>query len=201
MGRPVLVAARNGPPGGVTESRRRPVVPNGVMGMLLFVMVEVMLFAGLISAFGIIRASAQVWPPPGQPRLPIEETAINTAALLLSGLLLAVCRRSFGRDSRRAGTALAVSILLGVFFVVFQGTEWVVLIGQGLSLTSSALGSFFYLIIGLHALHAVVALGVLGDAWQRLRRGRLSSGQLATAEVFWYFVVGLWPILYLVVYR
>lgn len=201
MGGPVLVAARNGQLGVDSTTRQRPIIPNGVMGMLLFVMVEVMLFAGLISAFAIIRASALVWPPPSQPRLPIEETAINTAALLLSGLLLAVCRRSFGRDPRRAGTALVASILLGVFFVVFQGTEWVALIGQGLTLTSSALGSFFYLIIGMHALHAVVALGVLVRTWQRLRRGRLASSQLATAEVFWYFVVGLWPILYLVVYR
>ena len=41
---------------------------------------------------------------------------------------------------------------------------------------------------------------VLVYTWRRLRRGWLASSQLATAEVFWYFVVGLWPILYLVVY-
>ena len=57
-------------------------------------------------------------------------------------------------------------------------------------LTSSTLGSFFYLIVGLHALHAVVALGLLVATWRRLRSGFLASSQLATAEVFWYFVVG-----------
>jgi hypothetical protein len=41
---------------------------------------------------------------------------------------------------------------------------------------------------------------VLAYAWVRLRRGWLASSQLATAEVLWYFVVGLWPLLYLVVY-
>ena len=46
-------------------------------------------------------------------------------------------------------------MLLGAFFVVFQGAEWLALIGQGLTLTSSALGSFFYLIVGSHGLHAV----------------------------------------------
>jgi heme/copper-type cytochrome/quinol oxidase subunit 3 len=40
--------------------RRNPVVPNGVLGMLIFVVAEVMLFAGLTSAFTIIRASAAV---------------------------------------------------------------------------------------------------------------------------------------------
>ena len=184
----------------VAEARREPVVPSGVMGMLIFVFTETMLFAGLISGFTIIKASALVWPPPGQPRLPVEETALNTAALLASGLLLYIARRRFNENRTAARTPLLLAMLLGAFFVVFQGAEWVALIGQGLTLTSSTLGSFFYMIVGLHALHAVVALGLLVQAWRRLGRGFLASSQLATAEVLWYFVVGLWPVLYAVVY-
>jgi cytochrome c oxidase subunit 3 len=184
----------------VAEARREPVVPSGVMGMLIFVFTESMLFAGLISAFTIIKAGAMIWPPPGQPRLPVEATAVTTAALLASGVLLYLARRRFDEDRRAALRPLLLSMLLGAFFVIFQGVEWIALIGQGLTLTSSALGSFFYLIVGLHALHAVIALGVLVQTWRRLRSGFLASSQLATAEVFWYFVVGLWPILYGVVY-
>lgn len=183
-----------------SESRRSQLLPSAVMGMLIFVFTEVMLFAGLISAFAIIRASAIVWPPPNQPRLPLEETAVNTAALLLSGALLFVTRRTFRRDHLRARTPLLLSMLLGTFFVVFQGVEWVALIRQGLTPASSSLGSFFYLIVGLHALHAVVALCLLAHTWLRLQRGWLTTSQLAVAEVFWYFVVGVWPILYLTVY-
>ena len=184
----------------VSGSGRQLLVPNAVMGMLIFVIVEVMVFAALISAFSIIRASAIVWPPPGQPRLPLEETAINTAALLASGVLLVVARRRFAYNPLRAQRPLVSAMLLGAFFVVFQGAEWQALIGEGLTLSSSSLGSFFYLIVGLHALHAVAALGLLAYTWARLRRGWLASSQLAAAEVFWYFVVGLWPVLYLVVY-
>ena len=183
-----------------SESRRTALVPNAVMGMLIFVFMEVMFFAGLISAFAIIRSRSPVWPLPDQPRLPLEETAFNTAALLLSGVLLYVTRRTYQRDPRRARSPLLLVILLGVFFVVFQGVEWVALIGEGLTVTSSNLGSFFYLIVGLHALHAVVALLLLTYTWLLLRRGWLASSQLAAAEVFWYFVVGVWPILYLTVY-
>ncbi len=185
----------------VAEARREPIVPSGVMGMLIFVFTETMLFAGLISGFTIVRASALVWPPPGQPRLPLEETALNTAALLASGVLLYVARRRFNENRTLAKKPLLFSMLLGAFFVLFQGAEWVALIDQGLTLTSSTLGSFFYLIVGLHALHAVIALGLLVQTWRRLQRGFLASSQLATAEVFWYFVVGLWPILYGVVYQ
>ncbi len=183
-----------------SESRRSQLMPSAVLGMLIFVFSEVMFFAGLISAFAIIRASAFSWPPPNQPRLPVEQTALNTVALLLSGVLLVVAHRRFQRDPRRASTPLLLSMLLGAFFIIFQGLEWVALLRQGLTLTSSTLGSFFYLIIGLHALHAAIALVVLASAWLRLRQGWLASTRLAAAEVFWYFVVGVWPILYLTVY-
>jgi heme/copper-type cytochrome/quinol oxidase subunit 3 len=194
------VATRSGRLRLASESRSTPLVQNGVMGMLIFVLSECMLFAGLISAFTIIRSSALVWPPPDQPRLPVGETAVNTAALLASGVCLYLAGRGLARSRERARRPLLAAMLLGAFFVVFQGAEWVALIRQGLTLTSSNLGSFFYLIVGLHALHATVALGLLVSVWLRLQRGWLAPSQLATAQVFWYFVVGLWPILYGVVY-
>jgi cytochrome c oxidase subunit 3 len=182
------------------ESTRTPVIPNGVLGMTLFVAAETMMFGGLISAFTITRSSALQWPPLGQPRLPLGETAVNTAALLLSGVFLFLAQRAYTRDRARALQPLGISLLLGAFFVIFQGVEWLALIREGVTLTSSTMGSFFYLIVGMHALHAVAALGLLGHTWLRLRRGWLVQSQLAAAQVFWYFVVGLWPILYLVVY-
>lgn len=56
--------------------RPRPIAPNDVVGMVIFVIAETMLFAGLVSAFTIVKTtSVGGWPPPGQPRLPIEKTA------------------------------------------------------------------------------------------------------------------------------
>ncbi len=181
-------------------SERQQLIPDAVLGMLLFVLIEVVLFAGMISAFAIIKSSAPVWPPLDQPRLPAGETAFNTAALLASGVFLYRARIVFERDRASALRPLGIALGLGAFFVLFQGAEWVALVRQGLTLTSSSLGSFFYLIVGTHALHAVAAIVLLGRIWLRLRRGWLTSAQLATAEVFWYFVVGVWPVLYLVVY-
>ena len=182
-------------------ARRAPAVPDAVLGTLILVVAESMLFAGLLSAFTIARAGAEVWPPIGQPRLPFEATAVNTAALVLSGILLAVGARKHRRDATRGRTTILFAIALGAAFLFLQGTEWVGLLREGLTLTSSALGSFFYLTIGLHGLHVVAGLVALAAARIEIGKARPAPGRLAAAEVFWYFVVGIWPIVYLVVYR
>lgn len=185
----------------VANPRPTPLVPNAVLGMVVFLFTEVMLFAGLISAHTIARASSVVgWPPPGQPRLPFEETALNTAALLLSGVVVFVAQRLLRRDRQRAFQALALGVALGAFFVGFQGVEWVGLIREGLTLTSSTHGAFFYLIVGVHALHALAALAALGWAGRRMKRGLLPPSSFAAVALFWYFVVGVWPVIYLRVY-
>lgn len=184
----------------VAPQPTRKVMPDGVLGVTLFVFTECMLFAGLISAHAIVRALASEWPPAGQPRLPFAETMVNTAALLASGLILVIAHFAFRRRPADARGPLLVSLLLGGFFVLFQGREWVALIAQGLTLRSSPYASFFYLIVGTHALHALGAIGALGWAFLRLREGRLTAAQLGAVEVFWYFVVLVWPAIYLRVY-
>lgn len=189
-----------GRPYGV-PTRREPILPNGVLGMLIFVATEIMFFSGLISAFVIGKSNAVGgWPPPGQPRLPVEETALNTAALLASGVLLYFANRAFMNGSRRAKRLLLLSIALGGFFVVFQGAEWVALIGEGLTLTSGQLGGFFYLIVGSHAVHVAAGFAILVYTYRKLSHGDLDRFTFWPAQIFWYFVVGVWPILYWQVY-
>jgi heme/copper-type cytochrome/quinol oxidase subunit 3 len=181
--------------------RREPLVPNGVLGMIIFVITEIMFFAGMISAYMIAEGVTEGgWPPPGQPRFPIEATAVNTVALLLSGILLALSNRGF-KERRAASKGLVLAALvLGSWFVVAQGMEWVALVHEGLTLTYSTHGSFFYLIVGTHGLHAVAAILGLGFCFARYLKGTLTGAQFGTAQVFWYFVVGIWPVLYNLVY-
>lgn len=181
--------------------RREPILPNGVLGMLIFVATEIMFFSGLISAFVIGKSNAiGGWPPPGQPRLPVEETAVNTAALLASGVVLYFANRAFKKEAPHTKRLLAISIALGGFFVVFQGAEWVALLGEGLTVTSSQLGGFFYLLVGAHALHVIAGFIILLYTYRKLSRDDLDRFTFWPAQIFWYFVVGVWPILYWQVY-
>lgn len=182
----------------------QPPIDKGILGLLVFLGTEVMFFAGLISAYTVLRAGSQVWPPPGQPRLPIEMTGLNTGVLLLSALTMHLALRAARRD-RRSGLIgwLAVTALLGSLFLAVQGYEWVRLVGFGLSLSSGVFGGTFYALIGAHGIHvlgAVVALlFVLGAAVTGRYTAQAHSG-VVLCEIYWLFVVALWPLLYLLVY-
>ena len=84
---------------------RPKIVADGVMGMLIFVFAEIMMFAGLISAHTVVRSqvAGEMWPPYGQPRLPVQETAVNTAALLVSGIVLVFAYLAFKKEASRRG--------------------------------------------------------------------------------------------------
>lgn len=179
---------------------RRPLVPSAVLGMLAFVVTEVMFFAGLVSAFLIVRSRAVTpWPPVDQPRLPIEATAVNTLVLMLSGLAVFVAWRELSRGGR-CTRWLVAGVALGAVFVSVQGAEWLALLREGLTLTTSAHASFFYVIVGSHALHVFAALGVLSRTLLLLRANRLVEPTLRAATILWTFVVGVWPVLYSLVY-
>ena len=182
--------------------RREPIMSSGVFGMLIFIFTEAMFFAGLISAHSIVRSqvAGQLWPPYGQPQLPVEQTAVNSAALMVSGVLLVLAWFAYRRRPSSARIPLVLSVLLGTAFVAFQGVEWIALLAEGLTMQSSTYGGFFYLIVGAHAIHALGALGGLVWAVRKLHREELTASQLGTVSAFWYFVVLVWPFLYLKVY-
>ena len=177
-------------------------LPNSVLAMIIFIVAEIMFFAALMSAHTIARATVPggVWPPAGQPRLPVERTAFNTAILLLSGVLLLMANRRARDGYEKASSYLAGAIATGIAFVLLQGVEWVALLREGLTMTASTHGAFFYLIVGAHALHAVVAIAVLTTIYFPMRRGTLAPSTFAATQIFWYFVVLLWPVIYLRVY-
>lgn len=145
------------------------------VGMLFFLSTEAMFFAGLISAFIVLSATPGAWPPAGQPRLPPSLAAFNILVLTASGGALVAGLRP-------------LALLLGVIFLALQGTEWARLVSYGWFTARDIYSGTFTVLIGTHAVHASAGL-----VWLWFRGD-------VPARWYWYFVVGLWPILYLLVY-
>lgn len=182
--------------------RTKPVVESAVLGMLIFVYTEVMFFAAMLSGYHIDQARSieGVWPPPGEPPLPAAATAVTTVALLASGVAVLVAGRRFRAAPAAALLPLRVAAVLASIFVGWQVYEAAQLIREGLTLQTSAHSGFFYMIVGSHAVHCVVAIGILAWTLSRIGRGAMSAPAFSAVRIFWYFVVGLWPFLYGVVY-
>jgi len=178
----------------------RKILPNAVLGTILFIMTEVMMFGGFISAHSIARTSVPIWPPPGQPLLPVAATALNTAALIASGLLMFYAGRKFTESPDSAKRPMMASVILGALFVGLQGSEWAQLIAAGLTMSTSVHAAFFYLIVGAHGLHAIGGLCAVLWLYYHLTQGTLDKDSFRAGRIFWYFVVGLWPIIYWQVY-
>ena len=95
-----------------------------------------------------------------------------------------------------------ISILLGALFLVFQGYEWIQLLKFGFTLSSSVYGGLFYLLIGAHGFHVMGALAILIYAWYRIKTpgNPITPEGLFPFQMLWYFVVCVWPVLYVLVY-
>jgi heme/copper-type cytochrome/quinol oxidase subunit 3 len=202
----VLPPAPPGVPGDDRGDGREswPPVSNARLGMWMLLATETVFFGGLVGAFLVLRLNAAVWPPAGQPRLPVGVTAANTAVLLLSSYTLsrglAAIRRSDGRDLVRW---IARTAGLGALFLAVQGAEWIRLVHFGLTVSSGAYGGTFYTVIGTHGVHVLIALVWLTLVLGQARRGRYSGRDhvgVAVCAMYWHFVVALWPLLYLLVY-
>ena len=77
------------------------------------------------------------------------------------------------------------------------------MIHHGFTLSSGVYGSVFYVLIGCHALHVLVAVLWLLAVFAKAIAGRFSVDHYVGVEVcaiYWAFVVVLWPLLYVLVY-
>jgi len=193
-----------GPPSLPPSAPTAPAISTARLGLLVFLGAEAMFFAGLIAAFLVFRLGSEVWPPPAQPRLPVGMTGINTVILLFSGLTSYLALRAVrGGDSKGLIRWIATTLILGTLFLTIQGYEWIRLIDFGLRVSSGTYGATFYTLIGFHGLHVFAAVIWLIVVLTQARGGRFNSRShtgVETCSMYWTFVVGLWPVLYGLVY-
>ena len=179
---------------------------NARLAILILLGAEIMFFAGLIGTFLVFRLGSVTWPPPSQVdvRLPVGITGINTIILLLSGYTMVRALRAVRKDRQKElRSSLLVTGSLGVIFLLVQGSEWARLVHHGFTLSSGVYGSIFYVLIGCHALHVLVAVVWELSVFAKALGGGFSVDRHVGVEIctiYWTFVVVLWPILYVMVY-
>lgn len=174
------------------------------VGTLVFLMAGVMLFAGLVGAYLVLRFAGGAWPAPGMPRLPVRLAGFNTAVILLSSLVLQRgirAMRALDAAGLRRGLFLAAA--LGSAFLALQTVQWSRLLTGGLSFTGTTYGSTFYVLTGVHAAHAASGVvWLLLIAWRQRKPWVTDRMQRAieVCSLYWHFVGLVWAGLFVVLY-
>jgi cytochrome c oxidase subunit III len=187
----------HGPPAAHRSSRVDP----QTLGMLLFIISEIMVFGAFFTAYFFIRVvSANPWPAHGT-ELPKIVAGFNTAILLSSSITLHWALTSI-KNGNRAGlkAGMLSTFLLGATFLFVQINEYAHI---GFAPKDSAQASIFYGLTGLHGAHVFIGLCLLLFVNVRAFRGHYSAEKHHGVEVpgiYWHFVDVMWVIVYSTVY-
>ena len=192
--------------------------PNLVaVGTIVWLSSELMFFAALFAMYFTTRAvqGPAVWLE-STKILNIPFAAINTTVLVLSSVTCQFGVFAAERfQPRRTGSLLAVSkwgmrewfsltFLMGAFFVGGQIYEYASLVSEGLTLSSKAYGSVFYIATGFHGLHVTGGLIAFLLVMVRVAKARSFGHSQATTAIvvsyYWHFVDVVWIALFSAIY-
>ncbi len=187
----------HGPPPAHHSSR----VDAPLLGMLLFIISEVMIFGAFFTAYFFIRiAEGEPWPAPGM-HLPVPVALVNTLILVSSSFTLHWAEMSIKRGNRfgfKAG--MLTTFMLGCTFLFIQINEYANL---GFAPQDHAQQTVFYSLTGLHGAHVFIGLLILLSVTVRAFRGHYSPESHRGVEVpgiYWHFVDIMWIVVFTTVY-
>jgi cytochrome c oxidase subunit 3 len=187
----------HGPPPANRSSRVEP----QLLGMLLFIISEIMVFGAFFTAYFFIRVvNGAEWPAQGT-ELPKLIAGVNTAILLSSSVTVHWALESAKKGNRfglQAG--IFTTFLLGVTFLFIQVNEYVHI---GFAPSESAQASIFYGLTGLHGAHVFIGLTLLAFTTIRAFRGHFTPEEHRGVEVpgiYWHFVDVMWVVVYTTIY-
>jgi cytochrome c oxidase subunit 3 len=189
----------HGPPPANRSSRVEP----QLLGMLLFIVSEIMVFGAFFTAYFFIRVvRGDHWfPMANGDKLPIAVAGINALILLSSSLTMHWAQTSI-KNGNRFGLKAGIlsTLLLGSTFLFVQINEYVHL---GFAPHDYAQATIFYGLTGLHGAHVFIGLTLLTMVTVRSFRGHFSPEEHRGVEVpgiYWHFVDAMWAIVYTTVY-
>ncbi|WP_256481723.1 heme-copper oxidase subunit III [Okibacterium sp. HSC-33S16] len=189
--------------------------PNPVaVGTIVWLGSEVMFFAGLFAIYFTLRSVAPDLWASETSLLNIPFSTTNTIILVASSFtcqfgVFAAERmqpRSVGPKPSQWGMVewFFLTYALGAIFVAGQIFEYATLVSEGVSLSSNAYGSAFYLTTGFHGLHVtgglIAFLLVIGRAYAVKTFGHKEATSAIVVSYYWHFVDVVWIGLFFVIY-
>ncbi len=186
------------------------------VGTIIWLASDLLFFAGLFAAYFTVRnVTPELWAQETE-LLNFPFAATNTLILVLSSVTcqLGVFAAAKGKAGR-TGSLLQLgkwgmrewfilSFIMGSIFIAGQATEYAELVHEGLTLSSSAYGSLFYLATGFHGLHVlgglIAFLLVVGRTFVARKFTHEQAISAIVVSYYWHFVDVVWVALFASIY-
>lgn len=134
----------------------------------------------------------------------------NTIIMIASSLTMHFALLSLKKDEmQQYRYAMGITFLLGISFVIFQFLGWYELTSVGIKINSLPTGSYLYMISGLHALHFIPGIVILGISFAKAIMRDYNpveellfsvdankKSRIELIALYWHFVDILWLLIY-----
>lgn len=187
------------------------------IGMWLFIFTELLLFGGLFIIYSVYRYLNQEAFHLAAEELNTATGTVNTVILLVSSMTMAMSTTSLRKNQKKMTLGLlTTTFVLGLIFLVNKYVEWGVKFHHGIFPGSESMKELmgqgeilffglYFTMTGLHALHIVVGMVIMGFAFVGVRRGKVDANRaslLENAGLYWHLVDLIWiflfPLFYLI---
>nr|QDI94081.1 cytochrome c oxidase subunit III [Leucophoroptera quadrimaculata] len=177
------------------------------MGMILFIVSEVLFFVSFFWAFFHSSLAptveiGMIWPPKGIETFnPMQIPLLNTMILLCSGISITWAHHAMmEKNHNQAMQGLIITIMLGMYFTILQGFEY---IESMFTISDSVYGSCFFMATGFHGIHVCIGTLFIIVCLMRHMKFHFSSTHhfgFEAAAWYWHFVDVVWLFLYITIY-
>ncbi len=167
------------------------------IGMWFLLLVVMMTFGGLISAYIVISTNGVLeWKPFDLPKAVL----VSTLLILISSVTYQFAQKSLYKDNQTtAKNWLLATTVFGGMFIASQLIAWFELVRRGVYVESNPYAGFFYILTAVHALHVIGGIIALGYILLRTWEPTASDSELVkrqqvstTVGWYWHFMDGLW---------
>ena len=190
------------------EGHHTKIVQKGLrLGMLLFIISELMFFFAFFWAFFHSSLAptieiGSIWPPEAiHPFNPWEVPLLNTIILLSSGATVTVVHHCIiAKKQQRAYRWLNITIFLALIFTFLQIYEYIT---SPFDISDGIYGSTFFMTTGFHGFHVLIGTIFLYVCVKRLKKGHFTATHhfgFEAAAWYWHFVDVVWLFLYVSIY-
>nr|YP_009344628.1 cytochrome c oxidase subunit III [Entylia carinata]APU51893.1 cytochrome c oxidase subunit III [Entylia carinata] len=177
------------------------------MGMILFIISEIMFFTSFFWAFFHSSLSPSIeigmmWPPKSiKPFNPLSIPMLNTMILLSSGVSMTWAHSAIIMNNKtQCKKSMIITIMLGMYFTMLQMMEYY---EAPFSISDSVYGSSFFMATGFHGIHVIIGTMFIMITMGRLIKIQFSSKHHVGFECsawYWHFVDLIWLFLYVSIY-